>query len=127
MERSEVYKAVDSERDYQVSLWSMTETKGLHSVTEFIAYVEDYLAEAKHIVAREKKILAYPKALPIIRKCAAMLVSCMEQHGVEKRAIPFLSGLTIGLPATTTFTGSVLTELLDTHSVPEVDGDLWAV
>lgn len=83
--RAKVYAAIDSERDYQDARWGSTESKGLHSISEFIAYCDDYLLEAKHILARKPMVAAYPEALPIIRKVAAMLVSCMEQHGAVLR------------------------------------------
>ena len=83
--RSEVYVAIDSERDYQERLWGPTETKGLHSISEFLLYMQDYLAEAAHIVSREGKKTAYPKALEVVRKITTMGVSCMEQHGAPLR------------------------------------------
>jgi hypothetical protein len=87
--RESVYNSIDSERNYQQALWGPTSTGGRHSITEFIAYVEDYLAEAKHLLARKSKLSAYPEVLPILRKSAAMLVACMEQNGVPlQREVP---------------------------------------
>ena len=83
--RKEVYAALDSERDYQQERWGPTETKGLHSISEFLLYMQDYLNEAAHIVSREGKRTAYPKALEVVRKITAMGVSCMEQHGAPSR------------------------------------------
>lgn len=83
--RQEVYEAIDSERDYQVARWGNTVTKGQHSITEFIAYMEDYLAEAKHILARKGKAESYPLVLPIMRKVTTLGVACMEQNGAQKR------------------------------------------
>jgi hypothetical protein len=85
--RAEVYEAIDSERDYQDSRWnaSTTTSKGLHSLTEWIAYVDDYLVEAKHLLARNARQKIYPEVLPIIRKVAAMTVAAMEEHGAPKR------------------------------------------
>lgn len=83
--RSEVYELIDSERYYQEKKWGPTETKGIHSFTEFIAYIEDYLNEAKHILAREGIATARPKVQSILPKAAAMMISCLEQNGAVGR------------------------------------------
>jgi hypothetical protein len=85
--RAEVYHALDSERDYQDRRWnpSTTTSGGDHSITEWIAYMEDYLAEAKHVLARTARQDAYPQVLHIMRKVTAMGVKCMEQHGALVR------------------------------------------
>jgi hypothetical protein len=41
--------------------------------------MEDYLAEAKHILSRESQVPAYNKAMACIRKVTAMGVAAMEQ------------------------------------------------
>jgi hypothetical protein len=79
--RSQVYAALDSERDYQDSRWN----GGKHTIEEWIIYIEDYLAEAKHILAREATQTAVPKSVHIMRKVTAMGVACMEQHGAPRR------------------------------------------
>lgn len=89
--REQVYSAINSERDYQNARWGPTRSKGVHSIEEFIAYCDDYLLEATHVLARKPMVEAYPEALPIIRKVAAMLVSCMEQHGAVMREPPVTS------------------------------------
>lgn len=85
--RGAVYDAIDSERDYQDSRWnaSTTTSKGVHSLSEWIAYMEDYLTEAKHILARNARQKAYVEVLPIIRKVAGMTVAAMEEHGAPQR------------------------------------------
>jgi len=86
--RQEVYAAIDSERDYQASRWnpSTTVTGGVHDhVSTWILYMEDYLAEAKHILSRTAEQDAVPQALHIIRKVTALGVACMEQLGAPKR------------------------------------------
>ena len=93
--RQEVYEAIDSERDYQDSLWGDTLSgnripsggylPGDRSLDEFTLYIEGYakdLAHAgSHFVANEAK-------KNIIRKIAALAVSAMEQHGAPHRFIP---------------------------------------
>lgn len=85
--RAEVYAALDSERAYQESRWNATTTtsEGKHSLSEWIAYMEDYLAEAKHLLARVAKQTAYPDAVHIIRKVTTMGVAAMEEHGAPQR------------------------------------------
>lgn len=85
--REEVYAALDSERAYQENRWnaSTTTSEGKHSFSEWIAYMEDYLAEAKHILARTAKQKAYPDVAHIIRKVTAMGVAAMEEHGAPRR------------------------------------------
>lgn len=85
VDRAEVYAALDSERNYQGKWEVESESKGLHSISEFLAYMEDYIDEAQHILAREARQIAYPKVTHILRKITAMGVACMEQHGAPKR------------------------------------------
>ena len=85
--RNEVYAAIDSEREYQQARWnpSTTTSGGIHSFSEWIAYMEDYLVEAKHILAREARQNSYPKVEHIMRKVTAMGVAAMEQLGAPLR------------------------------------------
>lgn len=85
--RKEVYEAIDSERAYQDSRWneSTTTSGGHHSISEWLAYIEDYLREAQHLLAREPKQVSDPKAIQIVRKIAGMAVKCMEEHGAPRR------------------------------------------
>jgi hypothetical protein len=48
-------------------------------------YIEDYITEAKHILSRENVQSAYPKAMSIMRKVAAMTVCAMEQIDTPER------------------------------------------
>lgn len=85
--RLEVYAALNDERCYQDSLWNemTTTSKGQHTFEEWIVYMEDYLAEAKHILSREVAQTAQPKVAHIMRKVTALGVHCMEQHGAPWR------------------------------------------
>lgn len=82
--RAEVYAALDGERAYQRK-WEKSESRGQHSLSEWFAYMEDYIAEAKHILAREMQQDDYPKVTHILRKVTAMGVAAMEQHGAQRR------------------------------------------
>ena len=85
--RSEVYAALESERIYQDKRWTpeTTASGGQHSLEDWLVYMEDYLAEMKHILSREAIQTTYPKALHILRKVTAMGVAAMEQHGAPRR------------------------------------------
>ena len=85
--RSEVYAAIDGERDYQDSRWSAANTSsaGRHSVSEFILFMDDYLREAKTQLSRNAEPGASASALVTLRKIVGMGVACMEQHGAPKR------------------------------------------
>lgn len=85
--RHEVFDAIDSERAYQDNKWNPTTTTtgGTHSFSEWIAYMEDYLAEAKHILARNAEQEASPVVAHIMRKVTTMGVAAMEQLGAPRR------------------------------------------
>ena len=89
MKREEVYKLVDSERDYQDSLW-MTRNEGepsgeIHTLAEWIMFIESYLLEAKNILTRESYVTANPKVQNIMRKVAGLAVAALEEWGAEPR------------------------------------------
>ena len=88
MRREEVYKAIDSERWYQNEKWNenTTDTKGEHSASEWLLYIQDYLTEAIHIVSRNPDPKATKDVMHSIRKITAMGVAAMEQMGVENRS-----------------------------------------
>ena len=88
MNREDVYKLIDGERDYQDSKWNpeTTLSGGKHqSPEEWITYMEDYLAEAKHFLARESHTVSYSKAMDNIRKVTALGVAAMEQIETKPR------------------------------------------
>lgn len=85
--RNEVYAALDSERDYQESRWnpSTTTSEGKHSFEEWFT-LEDYIAEAKHLLSRGAQQDTHAAAAATMRKVTAMGVAAMEQHGAPQRA-----------------------------------------
>jgi hypothetical protein len=85
--RQEVYAAIDSERSYQDRRWnsSTTASAGLHSVSEFVLFMDDYLREAKTQLSRHGEPQASLMALETLRKIVGMGVACMEQHGSPMR------------------------------------------
>ena len=86
--RAEVYAALDGERAYQDVRWAKDAAIGgvhVHSFEEWILYIEDYLADAKHILSREDTQVANAKVAHIMRKVTAMGVAAMEQLGAPAR------------------------------------------
>lgn len=86
--RQEVYEAIDTERDYQDQRWNIatTASAGIHSVSEFILFMDDYLREAKTQLSRNGEPQASAMALETLRKVIGMGVACMEQHGAPPRS-----------------------------------------
>lgn len=90
MKRENVYKLIDSERDYQDSRWDdhLETRSGKNdildrdkSIAEWLTYIEFHLAEAKHSVyALESK-----RAKESIRKIAALAVACLENNECPAR------------------------------------------
>ncbi|MFA5152768.1 MAG: hypothetical protein WC554_09430 [Clostridia bacterium] len=90
MKRKDVYKLIDSERNYQESRWdSHTEKRSGKSdildqdksLAEWLNYIEFHLNEAKHgVYALEPK-----KTKESIRKIAALAVACMEHNDCPPR------------------------------------------
>jgi hypothetical protein len=81
MDRQEVYKAIDSEREYQDSKWKGSP----HTLTEWLVFIEDYTAEAKHLLSRNWDAEVATQASDIMRKIAGMAVAALEEHGVRER------------------------------------------
>jgi len=87
MERTEVYKLIDGERDYQNKLWNSDTTisQGQHSVAEWLVYMQDYLSQAMNVCTRHADPYARDEAMKIVRKIAGMCVCAMEQIETEPR------------------------------------------
>lgn len=93
-DRNTVYKAIDSERDYQDANWGRDLSGGRaplehhgmpggwRSLDEFVLYMQGYMADAVHSASHCRNRL---ETLNSIRKVAALAVACMEQHGAPKR------------------------------------------
>lgn len=95
IKRSEVYEAIDTERDYQDRRWGNTlsgnrepgefDRGGDRTIDEFILYIAGYtndlVENASHFADTDVK-------LDIIRKVTALGVAAMEQHGAPLRLIP---------------------------------------
>lgn len=81
--REEVYKAIDGERDYQVTRW--TRPTPNRTIDEWAMYFEVYsrkLCDLAAVTGDDEQVV---EKLNIVRKLTAMGVACMEQHGAPKR------------------------------------------
>lgn len=89
MERIEVYKRLDTERDYQDLRWTpRRKANGTPDhekpIAEWVNYMEFHIAKAKEKIY----YLDDNAALAEIRKVMALGVRCMELHGCPERIIP---------------------------------------
>jgi hypothetical protein len=76
--RSEVYDAVDGERQYQAK-WGDLDT--VNSVGDFLHYIQRYVKLASEAIDPKQN----ENALHNIRKITALGVACMEAHGAPRR------------------------------------------
>jgi hypothetical protein len=82
MNREDVYKLIDGEREYQDSL-DHTRTDGCaKGVGDYLTLLRAYLREAEEGWVRSA---GNTKGLESIRKIAGIAVHCMEVHGAPAR------------------------------------------
>jgi hypothetical protein len=82
MQREEVYKLIDGERDYQDTL-DHTRTDGCaKGVGDYLTLIQHYHAEA---VKAWTKNPGNAAGLDVVRKIAGIAVHCMEEHGAPPR------------------------------------------
>lgn len=79
-DRSKVYEAIDSERDYQDQFWGAGHDDN-NNIADFLIYIEQYVNKAKEIYTSTHQ----EKVVHELRKIAALTVACMEYHGTAKR------------------------------------------
>ena len=84
MNRTEVYKVIDTERDYQDKLQDKNdwEHQGHPSVTEELVMMQEYLNRARTAWVNNKGDI---KALDMLRKVVGIGVRCFENHTVSPR------------------------------------------
>jgi len=87
--RQEVYAAIDGERAYQASLANKVgdAEEHAHSLEEWTIYIQDYLNELTHSLARVWRQEGKPTEaeLNTLRKITTMGVAAMEQLGAPRR------------------------------------------
>lgn len=81
--RSEVYSALDTERDYQDRVWGDGVTANRLTIGEFLLNIEVQLTKARMLWADEPK--PELNTLEFIRKIGGLAVNAMEQHGAPPR------------------------------------------
>jgi hypothetical protein len=99
--RRNVYRALDSERAYQDGKWIAPGAPHMHSIGEWLIYMEQYIQEAKRALTFEPDPGANQTAINIVRKVTALGVVCMEQHGAplrEKKMDPEVASILENLP-----------------------------
>jgi hypothetical protein len=82
MKREEVYRALDSEREYQINRWGGESHDNKKSVGDFIVYMETHLQKAKEHYSSDD---FSNQTLDELRKVTAIGVACFEVHGVSAR------------------------------------------
>ena len=85
--REAVYKAIDSERDFQDN-FVLPERRyyQTHTLGEFILMINQYAAQAQQFWTNHADD-EVPRSLHEVRKIAALAVRCMEQHGAPHREV----------------------------------------
>lgn len=83
MNRQEVYRIIDNERDYQDGIWGPQHDKH-HEVESYVLYMEDYLNKARHELSHKSGVYS---GLDMLRKVVALGIACFESHGVPERKI----------------------------------------
>lgn len=87
MERKEVYKAIDSERDYQnrqAANLARPDMKKVLTVGETLLAIEDILVEARRNWYKGAE--PHPNAMEHVRKIAGLCVQAGEEYGMLPRS-----------------------------------------
>ena len=87
LQRTDIYKRINQERDYQDIRWHGCVPDEEKSIAEWLNYIEYHLEKAKERVYN----LSPDEALAELRKVAALAVRAMEIHGCPERIIPKVS------------------------------------
>lgn len=84
MERKDVYKLIDGERDYQDSLQHHSAAHDeSHSLSDWLLFIEHYMDKAKANLFYFQD----GEAKAQIRKIAALCVVCMEHNETAPRKV----------------------------------------
>jgi hypothetical protein len=81
MNRNDVYKLIDGERDYQDSKPPRPDGDSITPVSSWLIYIEKKLNEAKENVYFLDNIASLER----IRQIAALCVACMEYNETKPR------------------------------------------
>lgn len=87
--REVVYKAIDSERDYQTRVWrenaGLDETQPVRTVAEELLMLEEYVAKARAVWTAAPRASEVELTVDMLRKCAGICVRAMQNHGAPFR------------------------------------------
>jgi hypothetical protein len=84
MKREDVYKIIDTERDYQESKENQYGYNKNKTVGEWIVLMNHYTTELNKAFSN---YTGDYEALNVMRKLAGIAVHCMEQHNAPERKI----------------------------------------
>ena len=97
MTRDKVYELIDGEREYQDNCVATDVSRSIdadkHSVGDFLTMLDVYVRLAQEAWTNNPGDEA---ALDIIRKCAGIVVNCMEHHDASPRSCGVSSNLKKG-------------------------------
>ena len=82
MDRKDVYKLINGERDYQDARPPRPEGDAITPVSSWLLYIEETVNRAKRDIYNLNK----DRALEHIRKIAALAVACMEYNETKSRS-----------------------------------------
>lgn len=86
--REQVFEAINSERAYQEALKDAAGKITEHDISGYMIFMEDYLAEARRIAARDWSDDCNVNVLNKLRAVVALGVACLEIHGAPCRIMP---------------------------------------
>lgn len=88
--RTQVYAAIDSEREYQTRVWrenaGLDPTAPVRTVAEELLMLEEYAAKARTAWTNAPRATEVAITTDILRKCAGICVRALENHGAPPRA-----------------------------------------
>lgn len=87
--RETVYAAIDTERTYQDKVWQenagTVEGQPVRTVAEELLMLEEYVAKARTAWTNAPRADEALATTEVLRKCAAICVRAMENHGAPGR------------------------------------------
>lgn len=83
-ERVMVYAAIDSEREYQDTVWQSNALEP-RTVAEELLMLEEYVVRARKVWTDEPRETEALVTTEVIRKIAGIAVRAMENHGAPGR------------------------------------------
>lgn len=82
--RHEVYEAIDTERDYQKTIWQSLDTVEPMTMAKTLTLLAVYVSKAQQAWCGEA---GNEKSREVLRKIAGIAVAGLEHNGAPKRAV----------------------------------------